>query len=153
MRNYFKNNQGITLVELIAALALVSMVAILIMTTLGIGFKHSIAEANKTSTQQEANLIVSKLLNTHRTGDCYFIRDNSGRIEIAPVSNDLCTSPVDQSALTFNPISDSKFTVSISSPEQLVQPTRDDYTLVAEIAYEKAVYQVNTKLTRYKTTN
>ena len=150
---YCKNSKGITLVELIAALALVSMVAVLIMTTLGIGFKHSIAEANKTSTQQEANLIVSKLMNEHRTGKCYFIRENLDRIEIAPVTDNLCTSPVDQSILTFNPISDSKFTVSLNSPQQLVQPTKEDYTLVAKVSYKNANYEINTKLTRYKTTN
>jgi prepilin-type N-terminal cleavage/methylation domain-containing protein len=65
------NQQGITLVELIAALALVSMVAVLIMTTLSIGIKQSIIENDKVQIQQQSNLIVSQLLKIHRKGEPY----------------------------------------------------------------------------------
>ena len=153
MRNYFKNNQGITLVELIAALALVSMVAILIMTTLGIGFKHSIAEANKTSTQQEANLIVSKLMNQHRKGDCYYIKGNSGGIMIAPVTSTLCTSTTEPLANLFIPVSDTRFNVTMTSVNKMINPTKNDYTFSATVNYKNATYKIKTKLTRYKTTN
>lgn len=150
---FIKNNKGITLVELIAALTLVSLVAVLIMTTLGIGFKHSIAESNKTSTQQEANLIVSKLLNEHRKGACYFIKGDSVGIKIAPVSSELCTSTTEPAASLFKPVSDPRFIVTMTSVNKMVNPTKEDYTLVAEVTFEKAKYQINTKLTRYKTTN
>lgn len=153
MRNYLKNNRGITLVELIAALALVSMVAILIMTTLGIGFKHSIAEANKTSTQQEANLIVSKLMNQHRKGDCYFIKQggspNNYKIMAAPSQ---CTS-LTEPTTGFKDISSSGYNVTLTSANKMINPTKEDYTLVAKVSYKNANYEINTKLTRYKTTN
>lgn len=153
MIKYIKNNQGITLVELIAALALVSMVAILIMTTLGIGFKHSIAESNKTSAQQEANLIVSKLMNQHRKGDCYYIKGASGGIMIAPVSSTLCTSTTEPPASSFKPVSDTRFNVTMTSVNQMINPTKNDYTFVAAVKYKNATYKINTILTRYKTTN
>ena len=147
---YCKNSNGISLVELIAALALVSMVAILIMTTLGIGFKHSIAESNKTSTQQEANLIVSKLLNEHRKGECYYIKGDSVGIQIAPT---LCSSLTEPAANLFTQVSDSRFVVNMTSPSKMVNPTKEDYTLIAEVSLKRANYQINTKLSRYKTTN
>lgn len=147
---YCKNSNGITLVELIAALALVSMVAILIMTTLGIGFKHSVAESNKTSTQQEANLIVSKLLNEHRKGECYYIKGDSIGIKIAPT---LCSSLTEPAANLFKQVSDSRFVVNMTSPSKMVNPTKEDYTLIAEVSLKRANYQINTKLSRYKTTN
>jgi len=143
---YLKNSKGITLVELIAALALVSMVAVLIMTTLGIGIKHSIAESNKTTTQQEANLIIAKLLNEHRKGNCYYIKGEAEMIKIIPTS---CESPSETDSIV--PISDSRFKVTMKSLPKLVDPTREDYILVADVNYEKATYQISTKLTRYKT--
>lgn len=150
---YVRNSKGITLVELVASVALVSMVAVLIMTTLGIGFKHSIAESNNTSTQQEANLIVSKLLNKHRQGECYFIKGDSMGIKIAPVSAELCTSTTEPAASLFKPVSDPRFIVTMTSANKVINPTKEDYTLTAEVTLEKAKYQINTKLTRYKTTN
>lgn len=150
MNKCVKNSKGITLVELIAALALVSMVAVLIMTTLGIGFKHSIAESNNTYTQQEANLIVSKLLNKHRKGECYFIKGDSIGIKLAPT---LCTSTTEPASSLFEPVSDTRFIVTMTSANKMVNPTKEDYTLVAEVSMKKAKYQINTKLTRYKTTN
>jgi len=148
--NYVKNSKGISLVELIAALALVSMVGVLIMTTLGIGFKHSIAESNNTSTQQEANLIVAKLLKEHRIGNCYFIKGDSLGIKIAPT---LCSSTTQPASNLFKSVSDPRFIVTMTSANKMINPTKEDYTLIAEVTLKKAKYQINTKLTRYKTTN
>jgi len=39
----------------------------------------------------------------------------------------------------------------MKSLPKLVDPTREDYILVADVNYEKATYQISTKLTRYKT--
>lgn len=145
-----KNNHGITLVELIAALALVSIVSVLIMTTLGIGIKQSIAESNKTLTQQQANLIVSKLLNEHRMGACYYIKGDSGKIKIAPTS---CDSAVEPANNLFEVVSEDRFLVNMTSPAKMINPRKEDYTLIADVDFERATYRINTKLTRYKTTN
>lgn len=148
--SFLKNEKGITMVELLAALALVSMVSVLIMTTLGIGFKHSIAETNKTSTQQEANLIISKLLNNHRKGECYFIKEEINVIKVAPISCESATVPASN---LFKPVSNPQFAVSLISPSQKINPKKEDYSLKAQVAYKKAEYQINTKLNRYITIN
>jgi hypothetical protein len=120
------------------------------MTTLGIGIKQSIAESNKTLTQQQANLIVSKLLNEHRMGACYYIKGESGTIKIAPTS---CDSAVEPANNLFEVVSEDRFLVTMTSPAKKINPRKEDYTLIADVNYERATYRINTKLTRYKTTN
>ena len=67
------NQKGISLVELIAGLALVSIIAIIAWTTITIGMRHGAAETNKTIMQQEMNLMVSSLMAAHRGNEKYSI--------------------------------------------------------------------------------
>jgi type II secretory pathway pseudopilin PulG len=57
--------KGITLVELLAALALVGMLVILIFSVMTQGMKASERNTTTQRLQQEANLIVEKLRNEH----------------------------------------------------------------------------------------
>ncbi|MBX0315084.1 prepilin-type N-terminal cleavage/methylation domain-containing protein [Planococcus glaciei] len=82
------NQKGVTLVELLAALVLVSIVATIAWTALSIGFKHTAAETSKTQLQQDANLIVTKLTNEHRRNDHYYLKFVSGHLEINPCNVD-----------------------------------------------------------------
>lgn len=67
-----KNEKGITLVELLAVLVLVSLVATLVLTTFTVSFRYNITETKKMKMQQDANYIVSAILQKHRTvNDCY----------------------------------------------------------------------------------
>ncbi|WP_372869636.1 PulJ/GspJ family protein [Planomicrobium okeanokoites] len=67
------NQKGITLVELVAALALVSIIATIAWSALTIGMKHGAAETNKTIMQQEANVMISSLMAAHRGSEKYSI--------------------------------------------------------------------------------
>lgn len=75
------DQRGITLVELIAALALVSIIATVAWTALLIGFKHTAAETTKTQLQQDANIIVTKLSNEHRRSDHYYFQMAEDHLE------------------------------------------------------------------------
>lgn len=86
------NEKGVTLLELLAALALVSIVAVLAMTTFNIGVKYNVIETTKTTMQQESNLIVTTLMNLHRTEKCYEIK-NVTTITINVYDDALCTEP------------------------------------------------------------
>jgi type II secretory pathway pseudopilin PulG len=59
------SQKGITLVELLAALALVGMLVILIFSVMTQGMKASERNTTTQRLQQEANLIVEKLRNEH----------------------------------------------------------------------------------------
>jgi type II secretory pathway pseudopilin PulG len=164
-----KSEKGISLVELISAMALLSLVAVLIMTTLSIGIKHSIVESDKTQIQQEANLVVSKLLNGHRQGDCYFIRDKDAIIQMATF--DCSNTLINEANASFTNISSSNYQATLSTnslfiaPSTVttpayriakVNPTSNDFNLVAKltrVGKVKINYQINTTLTRYKTNN
>lgn len=66
--------KGMTMIELLAALVLVSVIAAGAWTAMSIGFKHSVVETSKTQVQQDAHLITTKLANAHRKSDSYSIR-------------------------------------------------------------------------------
>lgn len=70
-KEYWRNQKGITLVELLAALLISSLVIIILMTTLSIGFKYNISESKKVRLQQEANLVIATITSKHRDGECY----------------------------------------------------------------------------------
>ena len=163
------DEKGISLVELIAALALLSLVAVLIMTTLSIGIKHSIVEADKTNIQQEANIIVAKLLNKHRQGDCYYIRDKNAIIQIATF--DCNDTTKNESTATFENVSSDSYQAVLSTNDLFispaasttppyriakVNPTGKDFNLALKLTRVGKLnvnYQINTTLTRYKTNN
>ncbi|ARD47048.1 prepilin-type N-terminal cleavage/methylation domain-containing protein [Sporosarcina sp. P33] len=61
-----KNQQGVSLVELLAALLLVSLVSIIIWTTLSISTRLNTTEMTKLRLQQEANYIATEAQRLHR---------------------------------------------------------------------------------------
>lgn len=76
------DEKGITLVELLAALILVSIIAVIAWTTITIGMRHGISETNKTIMQQDMNLMVSSLMAAHRGSEEYSIIFENGHMLI-----------------------------------------------------------------------
>lgn len=89
------NQKGITLVELLAALLLVSVIAAIAWNALSIGFKHTAVETSKTQLQQEANLIVTKLINEHRRNDHYYLKTSGTSLEIQTCNDSAAGSVCD----------------------------------------------------------
>ncbi|WP_298830424.1 prepilin-type N-terminal cleavage/methylation domain-containing protein [uncultured Planococcus sp.] len=83
-----KNEKGITLVELLAALVLVSLIAGVAWTAMSIGFKHSVVETSKTQIQQDANLIIAKLASAHRKSDSYSLGFENGQLVLKTCFDD-----------------------------------------------------------------
>lgn len=164
---YLNNHKGMSLVELIAALALVSLVSLLIMTTLSIGIKRSIIENDKVRIQQEANIIVSKLLNNHRNGEKYCLKlfESGGvtNLSYGETCDDISTKLFND---TVYKISSATIDVegtpaidipNLSSPirEIEVEPETQNVDINIEIVYVNAdktpSYEIDTTLSRYKT--
>lgn len=76
------NQKGISLVEVLAALALVATIAAIAWTALSIGFKHTAVETEKTKIQQSANLIMSTLTNEHRRSEKYSLIFEGNQLKI-----------------------------------------------------------------------
>ncbi|NYF25031.1 type II secretion system protein J [Sporosarcina sp. JAI121] len=65
------DERGITLVELLATIVLVSIVMVLIWNTISISMKYNLAETKKLHLQQEANYIITEIQRIHRQCDSY----------------------------------------------------------------------------------
>lgn len=69
--------------ELLGALALVSLIAIIAWTALSIGLQHTALETGKTKLQQEANVMVSKLSAEHRRTEVYYLQFRDGQLQLS----------------------------------------------------------------------
>ncbi|QHJ71594.1 PilW family protein [Planococcus halotolerans] len=152
------NQRGITLVELVAALALVSIIAVAAWTTLTIGMKHGAAETSKTMLQQDANLVISKLSAAHRMNDYYYLQFVGGNLEIK-TCNDKDDGSVECDTL-FRRITDNSYLYSGSingtdfsawSSTTLIEPKKQHVNFILNVAdpvkTARAV-NVKTSLTR-----
>ena len=88
-----KNNEkGITMIEVLAALVLVSVIAVAAWTAMSIGFKYSVVETSKTQIQRDANLIIAKLSAAHRKSDSYLISFENEQLVLKTCFDDGCGS-------------------------------------------------------------
>lgn len=65
------NQRGMSLIELLATLSLVSLIAVLIWTTFTISIKHNSLETNNLMLQQDANYIATEIQRLHRKCKSY----------------------------------------------------------------------------------
>ena len=135
------NQKGVTLVELVAALALVSVIAIAAWSTLTIGMKHGAAETSKTMLQQDANLIITKLSAEHRRNDYYYLRYTGGNLEISTCNDNDITGAVDCQPFTKLTENSYLYTGSINgtdfsawSSTTLIEPKKQHVNFILKVA-------------------
>jgi len=154
---YINNTKGITLVELIAALALVTIVAILIMTTLSIGIQRSVLEGEKTRIQQDANLMVTKLLDIHQKGDCYQLEITPNKDLVVISYNNSTKTACGSETTQSEPINNQNYDISTTNPMQIfeiINPHRENNAISIVLTLDSRStinYEINTTLSRYKT--
>lgn len=154
---YIKNEKGITLVELIAALALVTIVAILFMTTLSIGIQRSIIEGEETRIQQDANLMVTKLLDIHQKGDCYKFEITPDKDLVVLSYNNTTPTSCGNEFTTSQPINSQNYDISTANPSQvfeIINPhsKNNAINIVLTLDSRSTInYEIITTLSRYKT--
>ncbi|WP_075619957.1 prepilin-type N-terminal cleavage/methylation domain-containing protein [Paenisporosarcina indica] len=154
---YIKNEKGITLVELIAALALVTIVAILIMTTLSIGIQRSVIEGEKTRIQQEANLMVSKLLDIHQKGNCYQLEITPTKDLVVIFYNNITKTTCGSEIAKSQPINSQNYNIRTTNPSEIfkiINPRSNNNAISIVLSLDSRstiTYEINTTLSRYKT--
>lgn len=77
-----KNEAGITLVELLATLVLMTIVTAAIWNAVFLSMKYTTSETTKVRLQQEANYIITKLQQQHRKLECYQLEITEDEIEL-----------------------------------------------------------------------
>lgn len=153
------NEKGASLVEVLAVLLLVSIIGGIGWTALNIGMKHNSVETTKTQLQQEANLIVTKLINEHRRSDHYYLRLADGQLEINSCDADdsageSCNGFLELTQQEYwhkGSVNGIDFTVLDSTKR--FEPKKTHVKLVLKVTdrEEKLSAEVETKLTRILT--
>lgn len=145
------NDKGLTLLEVLASLVLVSLVVALAMTTFNIGVKYNVIETTKTKMQQESNLIVSTLMNVHRTENCYKIK-NVSTITINVYDDALCTEPFNRQIEFSQNQFNYEVTLQAGTPDK-INPQETNYSMTLTIKdvnsslvnkYQTQIYRLNT---------
>ncbi|EGA89090.1 hypothetical protein GPDM_11480 [Planococcus donghaensis MPA1U2] len=92
-----KNDEkGITMIEILAALVLVSLVVAGAWTAMSIGFKHSVVETTKTHIQQDAALVIAKLSSAHRKSDRYLVKIENKQLMLQTCSDETGCGPYER---------------------------------------------------------
>ncbi|MGN7408488.1 prepilin-type N-terminal cleavage/methylation domain-containing protein [Sporosarcina sp. SAFN-010] len=137
------NESGITLVELLAVLVLISLVTGIIWTTMNISIKHNSVETTKLHLQQEANVIITKLQQEHRVRECYKLNIEEQEIAITNCEDQEAFKEILGNEYKYGPLMSKEF-----------KPKRDNVSRlklqVTDIDNSKLTVTVPTEITRYK---
>lgn len=136
------NQSGMTLVELLAVLVLISLVTGIIWTTMSIGIKHNSVETTKIQLQQEANAIITKLQREHRVQECYILNIEDHEVSITNCENQPAFKEVLGNDYEYGPLMNKEFI-----------PKKTNISLdlqVTDLTNPKLTVTVPTEITRYK---
>lgn len=76
------NEDGMTLVEVLASLILITLASGIIWTTVSVATKFNVGETTSLKIQQEANYIISELQRVHRTCEEYSLTITQSEVSI-----------------------------------------------------------------------
>lgn len=145
------NERGITMVELLAALILVSLIVGVSWTALSIGLKYTAVETGKTEIQQDANIFIAKLSSIHRQSDQYEIKFENDQFMIRSKDKDGWTD--------FQPVLDQEYSFDGTSINEVIDfntayriyPKQAHAKLKLSLKKDNQSIQVQTTLTRIRT--
>lgn len=137
-----KNEKGITLVEVLATLVLISLVTGIIISTLLHSMKYNEMETTKTTLQQEMNYVVAELQRIHRIGDTYTLTIDENVVKIK-ADTELIISR------------DYFYEVDGDFIDKVIDPTKESVYLnefiIKSKKNEKWKVEISTIISRYKT--
>ncbi|MFZ7945574.1 type II secretion system protein [Neobacillus sp. 19] len=90
-----QNQKGITLIELLVTLAILSLIGIIIWNVFFQGMKFSEKSVTKNTMQQEANLLITNLKKIHQTSKLYEISSSTCKITVSITKQDDTTQTVE----------------------------------------------------------
>jgi prepilin-type N-terminal cleavage/methylation domain-containing protein len=146
------SDKGMTLIEVLATILLVSMVVVLIWTGVLISMRYNVAETKKTHLQQEANYIITEIQRIHRYCDSYDLTISRNEISVKN-----CYLASSNSKTDFTIANTYQYE---STPEyigKLIETKKNDsyinFTLtVRDIKNKKLFVEIPTTISRYKIT-
>lgn len=142
-----KNDSGMTLVEVLATLVLLSLVASLIWTAFFISARHNIAETTKLHLQQEANYILTKIQQTHRQKDCYKLEIKESQVRIFNCEDKPEFDEIISSNYSYLPENSEEYLKKITSEEEDLFLT---LTILDPKKDSKLFVKIETTIARYR---
>jgi type II secretory pathway pseudopilin PulG len=98
-----RTQRGITLVELLVTLGILSFIGIIIWSVFFQGAAYSQKSSTKNAMQQEANIIITSLIKIHQTSDQYQINSSGCKLTVTFTKNN---------SIQTQDLSNSKFCIS-----------------------------------------
>ncbi|MDV6377234.1 hypothetical protein ORD22_03035 [Sporosarcina sp. GW1-11] len=128
-----QDERGMTLVEVLATLLLVTLVVGLIWTTVSISSRHNILETDKLKLQQEGNYITTEIQRLHRTCKEYefVVQANKVSIENCKVGNPIkLENHIISEEYSYSLVENIKFPeLIIDDFRETIEPKSDDLNL------------------------
>lgn len=140
-----KNQSGMTLVEVLATLILLSLIGTLIWTTFFTSAKYNIKETTKLHLQQEANYIITKIQQQHRQLDCYQLEITEDAVELFDCENPKMLIETISSDYKYESVALQKVEPKLKSGDLRLKLTVKD-----PLKDSKLKVDVETTITRYK---
>lgn len=144
-----KNEAGMTLVEVLAALVLITLVTSIIWTTVSIATKFNVSETSTLRLQQEANYIISTLQQVHRNCETYNLTISDKEVSVTE-----CVKVDPTVGTEFNGVISNKFEYkALKDNEEQTPLTKDlkleDFT-VKDPSNDKLNIVITTTIARYR---
>lgn len=140
------------MIELLAALALVAIIAAAAWTAMSIGFKHSVVESSKTHIQQDANLITAKLSNAHRKSDSYSVKFENEQLVLKTCFDETGCGPfvrvIDKNYDYKDTAINGTVYTGTSFDEQTILPKQQHNSINLKLTSGKNSISIDTVLTR-----
>jgi prepilin-type N-terminal cleavage/methylation domain-containing protein len=150
MNKSLSNENGITLIELLATLAIVSFVSILLYGVLMDGFNYSKKSKEKVSLQQEMNIVVTSITKFHESYGSYEIKvdgPNSSKIQLIGTDKtiELSNPSYEYSLIDYKGVTETPF-----SPTTTVSTTQPLYLkiIIKDKKQPSQTYEVKTIISR-----
>jgi len=133
-----KNSRGLTLVELLAVIAIMGIISVLVASLLINGFQASTRNTDNQRIQQEANLIIEKIRKEYLILDSSTIKleiDNNNRqlkMDGTNISSGYlyCATPI------------------CPSSQELIIRRDDDFDFILELKKDSVTYKIETTLSK-----
>lgn len=145
------DERGITMVELLTVLILISLIVGISWTALSVGMKYTAVETGKTEIQQDANIIIAKLSSIHRQSDQYEIKIKNNQFMVRSKDENGWTS--------FESVLDQQYNYDGTSINEVIDfntafrihPKQEHAKLELSLKKDKRSIQIQTTLTRIRT--
>lgn len=151
MNRYMKDESGISLLELIAALLIASIIVVILMTTFSVGMKHNVSATDQLRLQQDANLIISKITAKHQQGECYNLANTNEQVFVISFDRDkdqMCSIEKERTM-----ISNGSYRYSIKTNGFNKDPKKCDLKLELTVQEGKQQLTINSAISRIKTSS